>query len=89
MEDVPELVQKTDEDGNPLDPVLPPPDGMGDPVDLSGAPSDGTPSTPGTGTPGTSVPGTDTPDTNAPGTTMPGTTPAISRWATSAPERIP
>jgi len=43
----------TDEDGNPLDPVLPSPDGMGNPVDLSGTPSDGTPSTPGTSTPGT------------------------------------
>ncbi len=66
----------TDEDGNPLDPVLPSPDGMGNPVDLSGTPSDGTPSTPGTSTPGTSTPGT-TPDPGQNGTpptdTVPGT----------------
>ena len=79
----------TDEDGNPLDPVLPPPDGMGDPVDLSGAPSDGTPSTPGTGTPGTSVPGTDTPDTNAPGTTTPGTTPDPGQTEAPPPDTAP
>ena len=79
----------TDEDGNPLDPVLPSPDGMGDPVDLSGAPSDGTPSTPGTGTPGTSVPGTDTPDTNAPGTTTPGTTPDPGQTETPPPDTAP
>ena len=76
----------TDEDGNPLDPVLPPPDGMGDSVDLSGAPSDGTP---GTGTPGTSVPGTDTPDTNAPGTTTPGTTTDPGQTEAPPPDTAP
>ena len=79
----------TDEEGNPLDPVLPSPDGMGDPVDLSGAPSDGSPSTPGTDTPGTAVPGTDTPDTNAPGTTTPGATPDPGQTETPPPDTTP
>ncbi|MCI8720121.1 MAG: LCP family protein [Oscillospiraceae bacterium] len=69
----------TDEDGNPLDPVLPSPDGMGDPVDLSGTPSDGTPSTPGTSTPGTSTPGTSTP----------GTTPDPGQNATLPTDTVP
>ena len=53
----------TDESGNPVDPPLPPTEGLGDPVTLPVTPTDGN-QTPGTDTP-------DTPDPAAPGTTAP------------------